>query len=175
MVVSVPNCAGAMAPNPHSITVPQPWSHNSADLAQHIPPPRRQTVSYHGQFANALGRLESRATPVPELTAPGSARRTRWARLILRVWQVDPELCPRCGKTMRRSRAILERHELVRLLSNLGLGKPPPRPPPAPVPEGPAVTFGSVGKRRSQPARPPDRQPDPDDICQIPPGWEEQA
>ena len=32
-----------------------------ADLTQHVPPPRRQTVSYHGHFANALGALERRA------------------------------------------------------------------------------------------------------------------
>src|SRR5690606_32846448 len=68
-----------------------------ADLAQHIPPPRRPMVSYHGEFANALGRLERR-TPDPEAgpREAGACRRARWARLVLRVWRVDPEDCPRC-------------------------------------------------------------------------------
>lgn len=83
------------------------------DLSQHIPPPRRQTVSCHGHFANPLGRLEKRREPtIGEPPSTERTRRTRWARLVLRVWKSDPKLCPSCGKRMARSRAIMERAEL---------------------------------------------------------------
>ena len=153
-----------------------------ADLSQHIPPRGRPILSHHGWFASALGRLERRGQPEPDevSAAPPPRRRTPWGRLILRVWQVDPENCPRCGTLMRRSRALLERHELVRLLANLRLGGYPARPPPAPVPEAPPVTFGAVGGRRPLhllgPGRqvpPPTPEPPSDDHNQIPPGWED--
>jgi hypothetical protein len=153
-----------------------------ADLSQHIPPPRRQTVSYHGHFANALGRLEKRREPAPEEPAsPERSRRTRWARLVLRTWRSDPELCPSCGKVMTRTRAIMERAELVRLLAHLRLGGHPPRPPPAPVPSTAPVTYGAVGRRGgaprpplvpAAPATPAPAEPEVED-SQVPPGWED--
>jgi len=80
---------------------------------------------------------------------------------------------------MRRSRALLERHELVRLLAHLRLGGYPARPPPAPLPEAPPVTYGAVSRKRPQPPRAPLQPPRPaleppgDDANQIPPGWED--
>lgn len=44
-----------------------------ADLCQHIPPPGRPMLSYHGHFANALGRLESRS-PTPRSPRPPGPR-----------------------------------------------------------------------------------------------------
>ena len=144
-----------------------------ADVAQHIPPPHRQTVSYHGHFANALGRLEGRNPAVPAPTGANCPRRAAWARLVLRVWRLDPELCPKCGARMTRSRAIMERCELTRLLRSLSLGAHPIRPPPVPVPEGPPITYGAVGRRRQ-----PEQTPRPvadDSDSQIPPDWEDWA
>lgn len=149
-----------------------------ADLTQHIPPPRRQTISYHGHFANAFGSLENRRereeATNPE--APRSPRRAAWARLVLRVWQVDPERCPRCGSKMHRSRALIERHELVRLLKNLAIGSYPVRPPPADVPETAPVTYGAVGRRtrpspqeRISDANPPEHE----EVSQIPADWDD--
>ena len=48
--------------------------------------------------------------------------------LILRCWAVDPELCPKCGKEMKRSKALTEQAELQRLLKNLGIGLYPTGP-----------------------------------------------
>jgi len=40
--------------------------------------------------------------------------------LILRCWAVDPERCPKCGKEMKRSKALTDQHELQRLLKTRG-------------------------------------------------------
>ena len=160
-----------------------------ADLTQHVPPPRRQTVSYHGHFANALGTLERRSEPkTAKSTSLPCPRRAAWSRLVLRVWQVDPELCPRCGSRMQRSRALIVRLELNRLLKSLSIGCYPVRPPPAAVPETAPVTYGSVGKRSKPRPIPSENSAPPDvetesvplepewEVSQVPPdGWDEWA
>ena len=153
-----------------------------ADLSQHIPPRGCRTLSRHGWFACALGQFEERGRPMGERPAtppPARPRRTPWAILIQWAWKVEPERCP-CGAMMRRSRAILERHELVRLLTALHLAGYPRRPPAAPIPEGPPVTYGAVGARRSTPPpRPglqvpsPPLEPPQNEHNQVPPGWED--
>ena len=59
----------------------------------------------------------------------------RWAALILRTWAVDPELCPRSGLAMKRSRPLRDQAELQRLLANLAIGKYPTRPRSPPPPD----------------------------------------
>ena len=54
---------------------------------------------------------------------------------MLRTWAVNPELCLRCGKQMKRAKALLEQHELQRLLKNLGIGLYPTRPRSPPPPD----------------------------------------
>ena len=54
--------------------------------------------------------------------------------LILRSWAIDPELCPRCQKEMKRARALLQQHKLQRMLKNLGIGFYPTRPRAPPPP-----------------------------------------
>jgi hypothetical protein len=83
---------------------------------------------------------------------------TRWAALVLRTWAIDPEKCPRCRKMMKRSRAILERHELVRLLSCLGQDKYPQRPCSPPPPESDDTDVGDSNFH--------------DDINQVPIDWD---
>ena len=85
-------------------------------------------------------------------------------------------VCPRCGSKMHRSRALIERHELVRLLKNLAIGSYPVRPPPADVPETAPVTYGAVGRRtrpspqeRISDANPPEHE----EVSQIPADWDD--
>lgn len=52
---------------------------------------------------------------VEELTEkPTPGKWVKWRTLILRCWAVDPEVCPRCNKEMKRARALLQQHELQR-------------------------------------------------------------
>ena len=120
-------------------------------------------VCYAGAFANTLQMLsvpkngpEAVATPTP---TPQS-RRTKWAALILRTWQVDPELCPKCRQKMTRGKTIFERAELNKILKALRIGDYPKRHRSPPPPEDDASMH----------------EPDFDDNhSQVPPDWDDWA
>ncbi len=81
-----------------------------ARVVDHIPDPSQQTVRYWGFYANAARGKRRKAALVGDTTqTPGRqdddefTRRARlsWAKLILRVYEVDPLLCPFCGAEMK--------------------------------------------------------------------------
>ena len=54
-----------------------------------------------------------------------------WARLIAKVYQVDPLVCTRCGRRMSILAFVSDQHAISRILEHLGLrspelGRPPP-------------------------------------------------
>ena len=69
-------------------------------------------------------------TPESELT---KAARTTWARLIKKVYEVDPLICPHCGGQMRFLTDIEDASVTERILGQIGkwCPSPPPRAPPA--------------------------------------------
>ena len=107
-----------------------------AALARHVPKARQQTVTYAGYYANATGNLSSKSNEAEkEVQEQPKAPETRyipWNILVFRCWAVDPELCPRCGETMRRDKPIHRQPELSQLLNRLRIGRYPERPPPTP-------------------------------------------
>jgi len=124
-------------------TAAKVWDHAFdflADWVQHIPRARQHQVTYAGWFANALGNLNpsKKESPVVQDDAEepekAKSRWVKWRTLVLRCWAVDPELCPKCGKEMKRSKALTEQAELQRLLKNLGIGLYPTRPRSPPPP-----------------------------------------
>jgi hypothetical protein len=142
------------------------WKHAIdflGDFSQHIPKPRQHTITYAGYFANALHKLSVAKTSPQEaplgLESPTKNSRTRWAALILRTWKTDPELCPKCKKTMKRSKTLFDRVELNRLLKNLGVGPYPTRPRSPPPGDDPEEWTDPQGPAENQ--------------SQIPPGWED--
>jgi hypothetical protein len=123
------------------------WNHALdflGDLSIHVPKARQQIVTYAGYYANSTGNLNRDQETEEESSdteqAPGPRRWIPWSTLIARAWKVDPELCPGCGQQMKKTRPILERLELERLLRSIGRFGYPSRPPPAPVRE-PNVHF----------------------------------
>ena len=81
-----------------------------ARVVDHIPEPSQQTVRYWGFYANAArGKRRKAAQGGNAIQTPPSqdddefSRRARltWAKLIRRVYEVDPLLCPFCGAEMR--------------------------------------------------------------------------
>ena len=94
-----------------------------ADFVQHLPAPRKPVITQMGWFANATGNLKSKrqSSIQQEPATPKCPRRSCWAQRVLRVWQLDPTLCPKCQQPMVRSKALLEWKELGRVLQAIGL------------------------------------------------------
>ena len=61
--------------------------------------------------------------------AHGRPARISWARLLKRVFAIDPEHCPNCGGELKIIAAILEAPVIERILTHLGLTRAPPRAP----------------------------------------------
>ena len=78
------------------------------------------------------------------------AVRQAWARLIRKVYEVDPLLCPRCGGTMRMI-AVIEQPAVIRqILDHLGIAQHhADRSPPI---TRPADSCGNASFVRESPA-----------------------
>jgi len=66
------------------------------------------------------------------LERDGSSKeyRRNWARLIQKIYEVDPLTCPKCASQMRVI-SVIEQPEIVKkILKHLGLWKKKARPPP---------------------------------------------
>ena len=108
-----------------------------ARLLAHVPDPRRHLVHYYGAYSNVVrGKLkalnqaqqaESLASgpgvhppPPPACVSPSSAALRRgWARLLRRVYEIDPLVCPRCRGVMRVVAFITEGRVISRILDHL--------------------------------------------------------
>ena len=71
-------------------------------LVSHIPDRGGQTLRYYGAYSNVTrGRLKKeKGEPeyhIIENDGPVGLNRS-WARLIQKIYEVDPLLCSRCGK-----------------------------------------------------------------------------
>lgn len=86
-------------------------------LAKFIPPPRGDLSKW---MRAGLGLKTQPLPALPESTGPAPSGTSAWARLIARVYEVDPLRCPRCGATMRLIAFIVERAVIVRILDPLG-------------------------------------------------------
>ena len=55
------------------------------------------------------------------------ARKRAWARLLAKVYEVDPFVCPKCGAEMKVIAIIADPDELKRILRHLvKIGRSPP-------------------------------------------------
>ncbi len=105
-----------------------------ARVVDHIPEPSQQMVRYWGYYANAARgrRRKSEQAGNPAQAAPSqddhaltrSARLT-WSKLIRRVYEVDPLLCPFCGAEMK----ILAFGAAKAIRKSLELPNQEPEPP----------------------------------------------
>jgi hypothetical protein len=92
-----------------------------ASLVSHIPDRGGQTVRYLGHYSNVTrGRLKKeKGQPefhIIEDESPGGLNRS-WARLIQKIYEVDPLTCSRCGKKMRII-AFIEDYKVVKKILN---------------------------------------------------------
>jgi hypothetical protein len=115
-----------------------------AAMCSHVPNKGEQMVRYYGYYSN-VSRWKRKKDELddvipciqePELT--DRAFRHNWARLIQKIYEVDPLVCPKCTGPMRVI-AFIEQAEVIRkILQHLGLWcarrKPLPRANAPPVP-----------------------------------------
>ena len=107
------------------------WIHA---ITTQIPDARQHMVRYYGAYANRARRLyrpagESGADPVGEVEAEDAppcdaeaawqrARRQAWARLLARIYEVDPLVCPRCGEELKVVALITDPRVIDRILAH---------------------------------------------------------
>ena len=118
-----------------------------ARVISQIQEPRLHFMHYLGHYSNvSRGRRrkgkDERLTPGHPrdqeddgLTdAQRRARRREWARLIRRVYEIDPMICSSCGGRMQIVSVILEHKVITKILGHLARkgiqsGKGPPKRP----------------------------------------------
>jgi hypothetical protein len=100
-------------------------------------------VRYYGAFSN-VRRVAAEARPSAQAAGPrlphddnsGSAeelargRRRSWARLIKRVYEADPLVCPRCSGPLKIISLIGDGAVIEQILRHLKLWHRPERPRP---------------------------------------------
>jgi hypothetical protein len=107
-----------------------------AAMCSHIPNKGEQMVRYYGHYSNVTrGKRKEAGTDdvIPCILEPqgnSTAFRKNWARLIQKIYEVDPLTCPKCQGTMRIISFIEDRQVIRAILEHLGLWPAKTRPPP---------------------------------------------
>ena len=126
-----------------------------AELTQHIPPRRVQMIRRYGLYSSRTkgrwsqmphvaarapeGWRESHLSEASAVEDPGfellddgeevtvNARRRAWARLLAKVYEIDPLVCPKCGSEMKVIAVIQDPVEIRDILTHLvKKGRAPP-------------------------------------------------
>ena len=108
-----------------------------AAMCSHIPNRGEQMVRYYGYYSNvSRGKrkkegLDDAIPCILEAQGNEKAFRKSWARLIQKIYEVDPLVCPKCQGSMRII-SFIENSSVIRdILNHLGLwlagAKPSPK------------------------------------------------
>lgn len=111
------------------------WS-GSLTMCSHVPNKGEQMVRYYGHYSNVVrGKRKKSGTDdlirymlEPELT--GKAFRRNWARLIQKIYQVDPLVCSKFYGAMRVIAFIEDKDVIKKILEHLDLWDVKRKPPP---------------------------------------------
>ena len=107
-----------------------------AAMCSHVPNKGEQMVRYCGYYSNVSRgkrKMLDRDGVIPSILQPdGSSKghRKNWARLIQKIYEVDPLTCPKCQGRMRIISFIEDGEVIKKILNHLGLWEVKPRPPP---------------------------------------------
>jgi hypothetical protein len=100
-----------------------------------VPSPRKNTVRYHGVFASNSKLRKSVVSLLPPKEpekGPTAAAdkpfgyRINFAKLMLRVYDIDILACPRCNSRMQVISFITEHHVIRNILTSLKMATAPP-------------------------------------------------
>ena len=93
-------------------------------------------VRYYGYYSNvARGKRKKSEKDdlipsVPENDDSSKERRKNWARLIQKIYEVDPLTCPKCSGEMKVISVIEDEEVIKKILKHLGLWDVKARPSP---------------------------------------------
>jgi hypothetical protein len=131
---------------------PREWL---ARMADHIPDPGRHRTLFYAYYANRVrgdrAALEPGEPTVEE--APAKKRRcsASWARLISKVFHVDPLTCAKCGGKLEIIAYLHDQVSISKILDHLGLRPPETAKPPPPVHEILRVPVDEEGREIQAP------------------------
>ena len=98
-----------------------------AAMCSHIPNRGEQMVRYYGFYSNvSRGKRQKEGLDdaIPCILKPqgnGKAFRKSWARLIQKICEVDPLVCPKCQESMQIISFIEDPSVILDILNHLGL------------------------------------------------------
>jgi hypothetical protein len=107
-----------------------------AQLVTHIPNKGEQMVRYYGYYSNKSRGMRKKAgtdDQVPALIESGASSkefRKNWARLIQKIYNVNPLLCAKCSGSMRIISLIDDAEIIKKILKHLDLWDLKRKPPP---------------------------------------------
>jgi hypothetical protein len=98
-----------------------------AAMCSHVPNRGEQMVRYYGYYSNLCrGKREKQNKDdlIPCVLEPYSSSkeyRKNWARLIQKIYEVDPLTCPKCSGEMKVISIIEDEEVIKKILKHLGL------------------------------------------------------
>ena len=107
-----------------------------AAMCSHVPNKGEQMVRYYGFYSNvARGKRKKNEQDelIPSiLESDGSSGeyKRNWARLIQKIYEVDPLTCPKCSGKMKIISVIEDSEIVKKILKHLELWDQKARPPP---------------------------------------------
>lgn len=107
-----------------------------ARLITHIPNKGEQLIRYYGYYSNKSRGLRKKAgtdNQVPVLVESDISKkqfRKNWARLIQKIYNVDPLLCPKCSGKMHIISFVEDSDLIKKILKHLNLWLPTNNSPP---------------------------------------------
>jgi len=107
-----------------------------AAMCSHVPNKGEQMVRYYGYYSNvSRGKRKKQNQDgwipcILESDESSKERRKNWARLIQKIYEVDPLTCPKCFGKMKVISVIEDEDVIKKILKHLGLWQVKPRPPP---------------------------------------------
>ena len=118
-----------------------------AAMCSDVPNKGEQMVRYYGSYSNvSRGKPkmleEDELIPsVLESDNSSKKRRKNWARLIQKIYEVDPLTCPKCSGAMKVISVIEDEEIVKKILKHLGLSMGGETPAPAPKRQNAAPAY----------------------------------
>ena len=98
-----------------------------AAMCSHVPNKGEQMVRYYGYCSNVSRgnrkkqNEDKRIPSVLESDESSKEHRKNWARLIQKIYDVDPLICPKCSGKMKVISVIEDQDVIKKILKHLGL------------------------------------------------------